>query len=258
MESLRAAMSNLDEAETLKHELLGLFERIQTIRREIASIRRPGDPKDRFATMSDELDAIVEATETATNGIMESAEAIDSIVLSLRPEITDPAMASRLDPVPDHIGRIFEACSFQDITGQRITKVVKTLQYIEERVNNLIQAWGEDALASVEDRDDTEAMAPDDERRLLHGPQLQGEGVSQSDVDAMLAGRQPDPPSQSDADEQADPPPKDKDTRKSGAATPKPTPSPASDDKTSRKDDSNDDNGQASDMGQGDIDKLFG
>lgn len=254
MESLRAAMSNLDEAETLKHELLGLFERIQTIRREIASIRRPGDPKDRFATMSDELDAIVEATETATNGIMESAEAIDSIVLSLRPEITDPDVVSRLDPVPDHIGRIFEACSFQDITGQRITKVVKTLQYIEERVNNLIQAWGEDALATVEARDDTEAMAPDDERRLLHGPQLHGEGVSQSDVDAMLAGRQPDPPSESGADVQADPPPKDKDTRKTGA----PKPSPASDDKTSRKDNTDDQDGQASDMGQGDIDKLFG
>ncbi|WP_299438883.1 protein phosphatase CheZ [uncultured Rhodospira sp.] len=252
-------MSNLDDAETLKHELLGLFERIQTIRREIASIRRPGDPKDRFATMSDELDAIVEATETATNGIMESAEAIDSIVLSLRPEITDPDVAARLDPVPDHIGRIFEACSFQDITGQRITKVVKTLQYIEERVNNLIQAWGEDALATVDARDENETMAPDDERRLLHGPQLQGEGVSQSDVDAMLEGRPPDPSSQPGPDQQASPRSKDTDTRESGGT--KPAQSPPSDDKATKKDDKggkDDKDGPSGGMGQGDIDKLFG
>lgn len=181
-----------DDVAVLRRELLGLFDRIQTIRREIASIRKPGDDRDRFATMSDELDAIVTATEGATNSIMENAEAIDEVIMAVRPTVTDPDAAARLDAIPDHIGGIFEACSFQDITGQRITKVVKTLQYIEKRVNALISVWGAAELSTVEPRDENDAMPPNDDRRFLNGPQLDGQGVSQSDVDAIMGTTLPD------------------------------------------------------------------
>ncbi|MBB4284840.1 protein phosphatase CheZ [Roseospira goensis] len=218
-------MNDLDDVRILKDELLGLFDRIQRIRREIASIRKPGETHDRFATMSDELDAIVESTEGATNSIMENAEAIDEIVTALRPTLADDAAAARLDTIPDHIGAIFEACSFQDITGQRITKVVKTLQYIEKRVNALISVWGEAALSSVEPRDEDEALSVDDERRLLHGPQLRGQGVSQTDVDAILGETLPqhaEAPGASPADGQGEASPRseggsDPDTARDGA-----------------------------------------
>ena len=71
---------------------------------------------------------------------------------------------------------IFEACTFQDITGQRISKVVGTLRYIDERVSSFIEHLRipEDLDAVV---DETE-----EERRqrelILHGPQHDGEGVS--------------------------------------------------------------------------------
>jgi chemotaxis protein CheZ len=186
-------MSDSDDVHVLRRELRGLFERIQTIRREIASIRKPGEDNDRFATMSDELDAIVEATETATDTIMENAESIDEIIRNAQASIADQEAARALDAVPDRIGAIFEACSFQDITGQRITKVVKTLQYIEQRVNGLIHVWGESGLSDVETRDEHPDLSADDDRRLLNGPQLQGKGVSQSDIDAIMGGKEPPP-----------------------------------------------------------------
>ena len=48
------------------------------------------------------------------------------------------------DQVTDKVNVVFEACSFQDITGQRTTKVINTLSYIETRVNTMIEIWGVD------------------------------------------------------------------------------------------------------------------
>jgi hypothetical protein len=261
-------MTDFDDAHSLRKEILGLFDRIQTIRREIASIRKPGDEQDRFATMSDELDAIVESTETATNSIMENAEAIDEAIMGVRKAIDDPEIAARLDAIPDHIGGIFEACSFQDITGQRITKVVKTLQFIETRVNALISVWGEEALSSVDARDEFESLPPDDERRLLNGPQLKGHGTSQADVDSIMkdgaATPEPTPRKASGAEanatkgdappaQKAAPPPSkptdgDKKTSQK-TAPPAPAPAPAP---------SKDDGEPGGGLDQNDIDKLFG
>ena len=80
---------------------------------------------------------------------------------------------------------IFEACSFQDITGQRISKVVETLQLIDERVSRFAKA------ISAKDSSDhsNEAERVRDERKqrlLLNGPQLGGPETSQSEVDAMF------------------------------------------------------------------------
>jgi chemotaxis regulatin CheY-phosphate phosphatase CheZ len=266
---MQSDMSDLDDVRILRHEFLELFDRIQTIRQEIASIRKPGDCQDRFATMSDELDAIVEATESATNSIMENAEAIDEVILALRPSVTDPDVAKRLDAVPDHIGGIFEACSFQDITGQRITKVVNTLQYIESRVNNLITAWGERALSSVDPEDEKTALAPDDERRLLNGPQLKGKGVSQSDVDRLMGNQpagdatepsstQPSPAATPDTPSpaaQTSQPPDSKGSETAKAPPPPPKPDTKKND--TKKDDKGDGD-PGGGMDQGDIDKLFG
>ncbi len=175
------------DVDVLKGELLGLFEHIQKIRREIAAIRRPGEgkDKDRFDQMSDELDAIVGHTESATNTIMENVEAISDLVVQVRSKNPDAEVAGLLSRVDEHAGEIFTACSFQDITGQRITKVVRSLKFVEERVNALIGMWGRDELAALR----PEGNEPvDADKALLNGPQLAGEGVSQDDVDRLLKG----------------------------------------------------------------------
>lgn len=79
--------------------------------------------------------------------------------------------------------RIFEACSFQDITGQRIQKVVGTLTYIEDRISGLLDTHG---VTTAEEAvvDDEEDVSGDE--ALLNGPQLAGEGNDQDDIDAMF------------------------------------------------------------------------
>jgi chemotaxis protein CheZ len=78
------------------------------------------------------------------------------------------------------------ACGFQDLTGQRIKKVVNTLHYMERRVAAMVEIWGvETGTATTE----IVAMAEDDvrpDKELLHGPQAKGEGVSQADIDALF------------------------------------------------------------------------
>lgn len=180
--------ASADDLLLLKKELVGMFGHIQRIRKELASIHKPGNPgEDHFAEMADQLDAIVEATESATNTIMGSVEEIEAEVGKLRASSTDPAARAAFDRIGERTSAVFEACSFQDITGQRVTKVVNSLKFVEERVNALIRMWGREELAKVvveinEDKD------PD--RRLLNGPQRRGQGVSQADVDQMFS----DPP----------------------------------------------------------------
>lgn len=178
-------MSDHQDVAILKRELLGLFEYIQKIRKEIASIRRPGHPdKDHFSKMSDELDAIVSATASATDTILETVEEMEDLIEKVRPMVANPEGRALLDTFPDKTGKIFEACAFQDITGQRISKVVASLQFVEERVNALISIWGKNQIASEAPEDNEQPI--DEYKRYLNGPQLAGQGVSQADVDAMF------------------------------------------------------------------------
>lgn len=167
----------------LKKELVGLFGHLQKIRKELAALNTPGSD-DHFGSMSEQLDAIVAATEGATNTIMESVEGIDDLMNQARAATADPAQTAIFDQVTDKVNAVFEACSFQDITGQRVTKVVNTLKFVEERINAIIFTWGKDELTKVVVEIKEEK---DPDKKLLHGPQLPGQGVSQEDVDKMLA-----------------------------------------------------------------------
>ncbi|WP_025898098.1 protein phosphatase CheZ [Sneathiella glossodoripedis] len=145
---------------------------IVSARSEISQIRPKDLKRDKLPRAGKELDAIVEATESATNQIMEAAE-----------KIMD-ARVTEANVVNDACMDIFEACSFQDITGQRISKVVSTLEYIETYLDKLTAAWGHDENSEAA----VEAADPEDEEAaLLNGPALAGEGVDQDYVDDMFA-----------------------------------------------------------------------
>lgn len=167
----------------LKSELDGLLRYIQRVRVEIASIDRPADEENGFGGMGDQLDAIVQATEKATNTIMNAMEQNDDAVAKLREGITDPDQLALLDKITNSSNDVFEACSFQDITGQRVNKVVKSITYVEERVNALVDIWGKDELDKVE----VTGKKKTEDEKLLEGPQLEGgAGLSQDDIDALF------------------------------------------------------------------------
>lgn len=178
-------MDSTSEENRLKRELVGLFGHLNKLRRELASLHS-GDHHD-FASMAETLDDIVQNTETASNTILESMEEIDALVSELRAK-KDPELSAFADKVNDRVNRVFEACSFQDLTGQRITRLVKALTFIEDRVNNMIKVWGREEIAKVIDEVKQEsALPPDDDKALLHGPQSATAANSQVDIDKLFS-----------------------------------------------------------------------
>lgn len=165
-------------------ELEALAQYIHTAKIEIAALR-PDEVKDEYLPKAtDELDAIVEATAEATNVIMDATEAIEGVMATLDGENANTLM--------DATTRIYEACSFQDINGQRITKVVKALQHIEEKIDALVEAFGSEidkvkGEQTKTAKEEPEAVKAITDADLLHGPQLKGEGQSQEAIDALLA-----------------------------------------------------------------------
>ncbi len=157
----------------LFNELTRLARFIETAKRDIAAMHPDEIRQKHLPTATDELDAIVAATAEATGAILDSAEKLTAIVGN-----ADPALR---DQITEQATRIFEACSFQDITGQRITKVIKTLKQIEAKVGDLVQAFGDAPAAPRGSK-----SAGDDESSLLNGPQLPHNAVSQSDIDALF------------------------------------------------------------------------
>ena len=135
---------------------------------EIGALQVNDLKNDRIPSAGEELGSVVAATETATHTIMAAAE--------------DPRWADASDQaaykalVDEKLMIIFEACSFQDITGQRIAKVVETLQHIEQRVARFADVMNATDLDGFLD-DKERARAERKEKFLLNGPQLAGEGV---------------------------------------------------------------------------------
>jgi chemotaxis protein CheZ len=186
VESVMATVEGDLSAVNLKlyAEIESLARYIDGAKAEIAEIRPDEIRDEHLPAATDELEQIVGATENATNQILESVESVE--------EVAEQLDADKAEKITDAVTNIYEACSFQDITGQRITKVVKTLQQIETKVEALLAAFGEEVARERRRKsDDGEAQQggdEDQERALMNGPAASGEGVSQDDIDALLAG----------------------------------------------------------------------
>jgi chemotaxis protein CheZ len=174
-QSLQGVFESLDGA--LHRELQGIADYIKAMKAEIGGLQFNELKHTRIPAAGQELDAIVKATEAASNTIMECAEAV------LAADARDPASFKAV--VDQKMLIVFEACSFQDITGQRVAKVIETLKHIEARVSRFTDALrtrDTGRFVSAEER----ASAERKERLMLNGPQL-GEADRQSEVDRLLA-----------------------------------------------------------------------
>lgn len=179
-----ALMSGMDGALSianlrLREELTGLIDYIEAAKAEIHGLQPQDMSQRRIPDAADELDAIVAATEAAAHKIMDAAEEIEAMAAE-----ADGATQERLSAMA---ARIYEASTFQDITGQRITKVVRTLQQLETRLAALAAAVGDTFVAADAEVAFNESGHVVDEKALLHGPQLPTAANSQADIDALLA-----------------------------------------------------------------------
>lgn len=157
---------------TLVSVLEYLSDHIRVTRSEIGALRGGDGNSQMFSTTADELEEIVTETARAANRIMDAAESVEKVAATLAPE---PAHA-----LMDAVTSIYEASAFQDITGQRITKIVRALQSLEDKLASLSTAFGplEDAAP---------AAKPEGDAALLNGPQRETSAASQTDIDALFA-----------------------------------------------------------------------
>ena len=136
--------------------------------------------------MSDQLDAILTSTGEATHTILESLEAISAMTGELREAPDGERTLALCDRIAESATKGMEVCGFQDITGQRVAKIVRSLQFIEERVDAMIEIWGREPIESLGER------PPEDDADVkdgitLAGPALPGKEISQEEIDKLFA-----------------------------------------------------------------------
>jgi chemotaxis protein CheZ len=165
------------DASLIVRELASVADYIRHIKSEIGVLRANELCRDRLPMANEELGSVVKATASATHTIMAAAEEI------LGAE-EDCPHAYR-STVETKLLEIFEACSFQDITGQRIAKVLDALTQVEKRLGRFATA--------VNIRDRADAVDPEEALRqarremlLLNGPQAEGAGIPQDAIDKLF------------------------------------------------------------------------
>ncbi|MBB4265901.1 protein phosphatase CheZ [Roseospira visakhapatnamensis] len=176
---------NKEEVKVLRMEISALARCIDETKTEIAKLRDQQAQGDRLTAVAHELDAIVGATESATNGILDIIESVASMVSEIQAQEQDSYIRQLADDIQDKLMGVFEHCNFQDLTGQRITKVVNTMKFIEERIDHMMDIWGRDGFL-VDAEDEWQAQRAEEEKRLLNGPQIGQKGISQDEIDALF------------------------------------------------------------------------
>lgn len=184
---LASYRAQIEQCEKLKVELDLIHNAIARTKQEIATLHGKSFDGKEMAKVTGELGAVVGGTEQATQQILEAAEEIDQAASALA-KTTSPDQQVRLSQdIQERVIAIFEACNFQDLTGQRISKVMNTMKFIEHHINVMMDIWGgvdvikSHAPAVIDDREG--------DARLLNGPKAHDDAeghASQDDIDALF------------------------------------------------------------------------
>ena len=176
--------TSLAEAVGIKNELDQIYEAIAKTKVEIASLNGAGMQLS-GSNPQDELDAVVCGTESATNQILTAVEQVEADATTLANTLAgdEGLLASNIQ---EQVLSVYEACNFQDITGQRITKVVEALRFVSERTDRMIEVWG--GMDSFEGVEVESADTREGDERLKNGPSLETDEdvASQDDIDALF------------------------------------------------------------------------
>jgi chemotaxis protein CheZ len=196
IEGAMRGQKSVEPVDRIRFDLIEMSKAIARTKAEIASIKPDADHHGKFGEASEELDSVVQATETATSDILACAERIQEIAWTLREQGVEGEVCDLLDA---NATEVYTACSFQDLTGQRTRKVIGVLRYLEDRINAMIGIWGLDGTMAAEA---AEQRVVDADKALLNGPAKPGTGLDQADVDMVMG---PAAPSSSPREEIAPP-----------------------------------------------------
>lgn len=193
LERMIAERGAASHEDSIRLTVADMSEAIARTKAEIAAIKPSEDSMGKIGDATVELDAIVSTTEQATSEILAAAENVQEIAWTLREQGTEAAVCDKLDEL---MTQTYTACSFQDLTGQRIRKIVNVLNFLEARIEAMNLIWGKhDTVALAEE-------TPHMEPSLLNGPALPGKGLQQFAVDELIdpVPPIPNPPPQAELD----------------------------------------------------------
>jgi chemotaxis protein CheZ len=183
---LETYRAQIEQCEKLKVELDLIHDAISRTKREIAVLHGKSFNGEEMAKVNGELGAVVGGTEEATQQILEAAEAIDQ-ASSAMIKVNSPDQQKRLsEEIQERVISIFEACNFQDLTGQRINKVMTTMKFIENHSTVMMDIWG--GVDAIKAHAPAIVDAREGDARLLNGPKLEDDvgHASQDDIDALF------------------------------------------------------------------------
>ena len=175
------------ETDAFKSELATIYDAVRRTKEEIATLIVTGFANPEMGRVSQELNAVVGGTETATHRILEAGEEIEENAKTLAAAIKNIQDQNLARDIVDQVTHIFEACNFQDLAGQRISKVTATLKFIEEHILKLMAIWG--GIEQFADVVPAAEAERNKHRELVSGPKVDGERgyVSQKEIDVMFA-----------------------------------------------------------------------
>src|SRR6476469_5610967 len=183
---LETYRAQIEQCEKLKVELDLIHDAINRTKREIATLHGKSFDGGEMAKVNGELGAVVGGTEQATQQILEAAEAIDQAATALSKNTSPDQQKLLSEEIQERVISIFEACNFQDLTGQRISKVMTTMKFIEQHINAMMDIWG--GVDAIKAHVPAPVDARTDDEKLLNGPKLAGDvgHASQDDIDALF------------------------------------------------------------------------
>jgi len=183
---LETYRAQIEQCEKLKVELDLIHDAINRTKREIATLHGKSFDGGEMAKVNGELGAVVGGTEQATQQILEAAEAIDQAATALSKNTSPDQQKLLSEEIQERVISIFEACNFQDLTGQRISKVMTTMKFIENHINVMMDIWG--GVDALKAHATPIVDAREGDAKLLNGPKSDGDAghASQDDIDALF------------------------------------------------------------------------
>ena len=165
IETMRKAIDPLNSE--IYREFREIAQEIARAKSDIGGLQANDIRTHKIPEAGRELNAVVDATEEATHRIMECAETI------MTADPSNPATYHNV--INENLMAIFEACSFQDITGQRTQKVVHVLRYLEASLHSMIEIWQPDEAAEP-------SAPPAVEAQRTSAPQLDQKDDAEGDL----------------------------------------------------------------------------
>lgn len=186
--------------EDLQKGFKEIYQEIKVAKTSNAPAPLSEDPNELFSQASNQLDAILQTTESATVKIIDTIENLQTlsdtlagIVKSFEKGGVSKAERETLGKINDTLSMdlmsIMTTLSFQDLTGQRIKIIIETIKKIEKIVLDVYMTTGlmikahSEAPNEKADFQHLQAKAKD-QLSTLQGPQLDS---TQGSVDDLLS-----------------------------------------------------------------------